>query len=768
MADLTIENWRVADGAVRLILFRVLPSYELEVGRIIEDRCNKIGLAKDSFRVFRLFGSYDLVYIQDNASLSSPDFVKMGTIPYIMGTSEYVCYKWKHIKKRKPTLVMNKLNDTLLSLCFLKINPIVVQDSGIFAEIDFAQYIQDNLPNIQMVGTMGWFEIILILSASSLSRILDIIGKKLPNLIYRYRTTETQNQKFYFVEKTFTLVGHNLDVSDQKVTRTGSKVELFNKSLTRDDLSVHLTVSCKPCAMSLLEKSANKHFSAKNSPQPIDINFRFGSRDLDFVIPWDDITTLNQLLHKIDRFRSDNYRHLIRTYTDIQYRKHDHSGPSPNDDDKGRLIFNLNIDQAKHLINLGTEGAAVASAIYRYNDLIENDTIVDAFTDLLKFVQFTQNLALQVNGTLSVYMRNRFIDRLKILKDAINQRSQGVYAGIEESPFEFGFTGIGLSRVYKALEAYVILLLHRLSKEWNGFVVSWNSSRFEHQEEVIIVPSESSLMLRTHWAIAHEVMHVFQHIEPEILSAKNIFPDDVSPIISQYRITGSNLWLLLHEATADVLVYALCCPLKLDDYLTIIWSYLIDKVFEQQNEAQLKAYLFRSFAVICYDHQKTSLKSKPNGFSPNQIKAILKKKQNFWMGYSLLEPLYKKNSSNEATIELLIQKFVSEIGPALPYLFNSVEKIRERIEPPKIESNVSQTIFDQLQEGHILDIKYLRNPETIAWSMAQCNSTPISDKGNIAWTLSLWHLYHIKNLGYDLRNLMTKQTKNIRSKNKKK
>ena len=129
------DRWEIQRSLVRIILFRVMPGHEVSVGRQIEQSCRRFGLPPGSFRVFRLFGSYDLAFIQDDSKLLESEFVRLGTIPGITASTEYVCYTWKPLGRRsKPVFSIQQLAGPLLGLCFLKINPIVVENLGLNAE----------------------------------------------------------------------------------------------------------------------------------------------------------------------------------------------------------------------------------------------------------------------------------------------------------------------------------------------------------------------------------------------------------------------------------------------------------------------------------------------------------------------------------------------------------------------------------------------------------------------------------------------------------
>ncbi|MCF8083472.1 MAG: hypothetical protein K9M96_10275 [Deltaproteobacteria bacterium] len=759
MLDL-LEKWQIADGVVRITLFRILPGKELEVGRSIETLCEKMGLKQDSFRVFRLFGSYDLVFIQANASLTTSDFVKLGTIPFITASSEYVCYKWEDRKTKSATFGIGEILNPILGLCFVKINPTIVQSSGLGPEVAFVEYLRNKLSKIHMVGSLGWFEVILLLSESSLSSILNIIGEELPRLIYRYETPEQQGStSFFFAEKTLSLIGHELDVSDPKIKTNRSTVPLPKSNSSGGVLSINFSLSCKPRAMGTIESEAIKHFGLRGEEKHI--NFRFGPRDLEFAVPLDKIKTLNELIQKLDKFRLSNMDTLIKTYTDIQYNYNEHDwwidASEHSNDVKGYLILEISEEEARNLVSLGPEGAAVASSIYKYNNLVGNDIVTDAFVDILRFIEVTRKLASTAKNGLTVAQRRQIIRRLRDTKDAIAQRSQGVYVGIEEAPFATSSSGIGIVRILKALDCFVTVILNRLQKKWNGFVLCGDFSRFEHRDDLIVVPTDAALDVQRYWAITHETMHVLQHISPNELSAREIFPSNKGPAVSRYAEVGTSFWYIVHEICAEVLDYSVCCQLDLKEYLTTIWTYLIDRIFEHHDKEQLRSYLFRSFAVICYDQLVSSHGVDRALLNPTSVKSTICGKLDYFRAYDVLRPLFEQDERGEVEFEIIVKEFIADILPALPDLFERIEEIVPvaRSGAKKQSKKVLAGYIRRLKGGRILMENELHNPEVLAWLMGRTTIDNLPDKGTIAWILSLWNMYHVQRLGPDLTKLIS-------------
>ncbi len=730
------DRWEIQRSLVRIILFRVMPGHEVSVGRQIEQSCRRFGLPPESFKVFRLFGSYDLAFIQDGSKLLESEFVRLGTIPGITASTEYVCYTWKPLGRRsKPVFSIRQLSDPLLGLCFLKINPIVVEKLGLNAELLLAESIRGGDGAVQMLGTMGWFEVVLVISDSSLSGILDRIGQQFP----RMRIQQGPKKSEVFAEKTFTMLGHALDVSDPAVRRP--PVVSIADELQNDNLEVHFSASCTPGAMTQLQSAARSHFGLdqdKTGGQRR-ITVRLGARDLDFSVRLRGVKTLNQLLKQLDEFRRANAKDLIRTHTELQYRV-----------DKSRnwellkplsmrktIVLALSKTQAKHLAALGPEGASAATAIYQFNNLLENRLLVDAFLDMVRAMTRLKTEAINHKPSLSSAARLRFATLLQYCHLAVSQRYQGAYHGVEESPWGVSFgvqpVGMGMQRMLKALEQLVADLVRKLGKEWGGFVLvgRHRSPTMEHFEDILLVPPNDALDVRRHWTMSHEVMHVMQFLSPERFSLK-VFGDhwrNTTP-------TGK----LLSECITDVMEFELSCILSVEDYLKLVWQYLADGIGELTEREQLESYLIRSFSVFY-------LAKCPPSWSPREEHARQMFFQRFVPIVSAAAPVVQRLKQEDARgqqpLELIFQEFLHCVFPKLRLIQTQVRSVRAKLKKPSAVT--LNRAVRRIRNGQIVRLKDLSHPDAIAWQLARRPNDEKRDVSmeSVVWLLSLWHKYQV-------------------------
>jgi hypothetical protein len=735
-------SWRISNNLVRLVLLRVLPGREVEIGRLLEKGCRKIGVTPDRFRVFRLFGSYDLAFIQDGCDFRQAELMKLGTIPGVTGSTEYVCYSWmRGSSKSKESFKIARISKPLLGLCFLKINPLLTQKYGLEPEIKCVEHLAQQDKGVQVLGTLGWSEILLVVSDASLKRILERSRSYFPTLTGWNKS---------LAEKTLTILGLSLDVSDPK--KSPMVVPLEPELLRKKSLEVHFSASCAPNAMTRLQKYAAKHFKLETTDARI--TFRLGARDLDFEIPLKGVRNLNELIARMDEFRANNADVLIRTHTELQYRmekkRKGASKPAP----RASVMLKISPKEAELLINLGPEGASVLAAVYHFNHLLQNRLLLDTFVDMGRAVTQLRRYALKLarQRRLSIAARWRLATRLQYLQQAVSQRYQSAYVGIEENPWGASFgiqsAGVGVQRILKALEYYALKLLVRLGKEWSGYVVIGRHYRpaMEHFQDILLVPVAEGLDAARHWAFSHEVMHILQHYDPDNFSLASLATRSNS-VPKEATRSGK----LLIEAGADIMEFRLSCTLPLKEYLRIVWSHLQEGLFI--NDDQLTSYLIRSFAVYYsvatkYGQEQASEKETDELFTDfisfiRRCSTVLSRD---------VSRLRVADERGQQALQLTLQEFKIEVKPHLSLINKRVTELGEKISDEARREEINDNL-NQLEKGWILGPEALGQPDAIAWGIVSrglkkgtkgsCEIAPSTARETIAWILSLWHAYHV-------------------------
>jgi len=739
------SDWCVGKTMTRVILFRVLPGKEYAVGLRIAELCHTAGIKKQNFQIYRLFGSYDLVFIQDHCSLLNSDFVRLGTIPFITGANEYICYKWRPISGRSHyhTFDIAKLKKPVAALCFLKINPALIQQDGIMPEKVFANFLKERGGGIQVLNTLGWGDAILLVSEESLDGVFDSI-RRFFGLEYGL-PQQRNNRRDYFVEKTLTLIGCALNVSNFHTNSSPHSLPITQQ--LKERLKVRFSLACRPRAMQSLLKSANKILGVNETDSAV----RFGPRDLQFELSLDKVNSLNDLVGKLDQFRDENFGRLIRTHTDVQDRQLSAQKRISKIINRRTPLISLKPEEASSLASLGSEGSAVATAIYRYNNLIQNDLLFDAFSDLLRSVKVLRDEALMPNqqNIQKDDLRRLLAGRLYQLELALNQRAQDVYLGLEESPFGAYPSGMGIQKVFKGLEAFVGLILRRQQEDWAGFVrLSHLSERFEHYGDVVIVPPDSVLKAGAHWTLTHEIMHVLQNLRPSLDIRKFQTQPNSRPVHVSDRYGH-----ILLESMVEVMDYALCCPFDFKKYIQTVWSYLREEALHQHESLQYEAYLYRAFAVACYAEFGSAGDWNPKS-NYTEMERLLKNCVQTIQSVCPLSFLNQIDERGQRPIDIIIARFMNELVFYMPSIFACVAKLRQRKKGPRlnVEKDIKQKVA-KLMKGMILSLPEIQNPDVLAWTLKAHNNLEQNDRLHLAWILSLWHAYHQLQLGPDVLKL---------------
>jgi hypothetical protein len=662
-------------------------------------------------------------------------------LPFVTGSIEHVCYTWNQ-GGESDGLDLQRLDEPLIGLCFLKIDPYLVHESGASAEITFANHLRERIPKAQVLGALGWFEIVVLLSAKSIGAVLKMYSHDLPALLI---AGKLEGQPHTFAEKTVSMLGHSLDVSDPALGDSRPSVDLYDDDLKEDELSVRVALSCRPSAMTILAEAVKEYSGSE------DLNLRLGTRDMEFQLNLEGITTLNALLTKLDNLRARYGASLLKTYTDLQYQRHLPQGESPLATTAERpaerpLYRMIPIDskEAYQLMRLDGEGEAVCRLIYRYNNLIGNSLVADAYLDLLRPFEFLRRYATLATEqpTRSNTERHAIADAVSLLSDAMAQRGEGVYTGIEEAPFVSGPTGISMQRALKGMEAIVHSMLRRQNKNWRGCVVL-GVTRFEHVQDLVIVPSNASLNAGRHWGIAHETMHVLQTLDHKRLSARQVFPEHAAPRI---RAQNTPEWQHFVEMSADVLTFALTCPLDVEDYLRLFWDILTREVLEPDVDEQVRSYLFRSFSVVAYSDRENGIGFGRSAFDPEFFTDRLVRPFEGLAACGPIGRLLVPDARGEIPLRLLAMEFISKVGPWIHYLLDVVESLAGDRKRGSVRA-ICGPVVDDLREGRFVTAERLgEHADAVSWLLA-AEKEPHSDGTTIAWILSLWNLYHVLGLG---------------------
>jgi hypothetical protein len=741
---------KIYNKTIKVTLAKVAPGHEKEVAREIEDGLIHQKIPRNSFRIFRLFGNYDVLIIQEVGRGSSKTLARAGVIPYITGSREFVCYGWERIKRKdhseKRSFSVSYIKKPLLAACFLKFNSSSNFKLGISLERSFAKYLTTKRQSIQVLGTLGWSECVLLFSSDSLEDLQKGMEATL-DLVMKYSKPGEELRTGFIAEKTLTLIGHDIEVSDPR--RRLEVIELSEK-LREKKLDVYLNMACKPRHMSALQSSLTKIFDDDGG----EVNYRLGAYDLEYKIPLRNIKTLNELIDKLDTFRNENETRLIRTHTDFQFREHTEFPPGAEQDIYFPIIVGVDRKEAKKILTIEYGGDEILKTIYWFNNFIENDLLTESFEDLVPSVLEIKRKALD-NQSRPEYLKE-LLTRAFFLQYAMYERAEGAYVGIEEVPLGTVPFSAGIQRILKALEVYPITVLKRLNQEWDGFcVVGYFPSRFEHYQEIMMVPTEAAFKPELHWGLTHEAMHVLVNASPQMFSfRRREFQESIRRAYGPKGILfEEQRWDLFVETLCDILDYEISCPLIVEDYLKIVWDYLSKNIFERIQEKQFRSYLLRSFSVFVYNRYFEN-GGGAKSCTPTELRKAFQKFQGILYGFLPRGLLEKRETANVSFRDNIISESVR-----IKEIFEPIRDILGKYDPPVIcprtpydRKKMIETIR-KVRKGAILNIKEIENADRLAWLIRSNYPEGLGPGGFFAYTLSLWNYYYIRKLGRNLEKV---------------
>ena len=737
---------RIQNKIIKATLLKVIPGSEIEVARKIEEALSH---QKNKFRIYRLFGNYDILVLFETPDMFQKGLGQAGVIPGITGSREFLCYSWQTSKNEGDSktsfFTLSSFKHPLIAFSSFKINPLLNFKFGIEAESSFVSYLKHTKPQIHVLGTFGWSECILIYNSNSFEKLLDGMEDIISTII-EYSEPGRGIKRGSVAEKTLTMIGHDIEVSDP---RTKSFILPLPERLRKQRLQAFFKIACKPRAMEILITKAIARFNIKRDK----IKVRLGAFDLEFEIPLDTVQTLNDLLTELDGYRKDNYGNLIRTYTDIRYEGYLEKDESSNvDDDSKETVYippyvDLSNREAATILKIGSTGEEIVKTIYWCNNFIENDLLTEMYEDILLSVEQLKRHALRYKG--NVHHNRELIIRLSKLQYALYERAQGAYVGIEEVPLGSVPFSAGIQRILKGLEVFPHTILKRFGKKWLGYCIAgYVTERYEHSVDIILVPTEVAFKSDQHWGITHEAMHALIHTAPDIFSFRNKRFQEALGIGSNDIEYRSTIWMRCEEILCDVLDFEICCPYEVKDYLDIVWLYLKDNIFDEERIEQLHAYLLRTFCVFVYDTFRVE------GLYIGQGSALRFRNAYDTFTKTIINRLNDRQSTQihkPETISNVLSEFhaIKGLLGAIRSLLKdlNLDNRRKRLNS---ENAILFEAYKKLKQGLILNGKEMLFADKLAWVIRKEGGKDLGVRGNIAFLLSLWDFYNRGKLGTDL------------------
>ncbi len=723
---LSVENF-----GVKIIMLQVVPGYEYDLARFYTAKLKKI---KRRFKIFKALGHYDLFIFYESKDFG-PDIINFGAFPNILKSNEILCFPWEIRDKDggviKEGFNFNKLENRVIGLSFLKINPEVLLKTGAVIEESFVKYCKDK-ENISILGSFGWNEFVLLVHEEDFNKtyktLLDI--SKLQVLYEKDRKAPE-----IFLLKTVSFLGVNFSLIESLRENPDSLKRRFDYNIS-SSLFPSLYVTCCSEYMKDILAEGEHYFGPGN--------VLMGTEDIRFEVRKP--KTWGECITEVFFFRLRNMGKIFSTA--IQVNKKETPGKSKKPKKISKLERKEHITKFKFKFIKITENEiqkiaeihgqqlkdSLVSTIYTFNSLIQNRIVRDSFSDMFPFVKQVKSLALdREKGSDEI---GNYIDHIVF---GTQQRSSSTFSGIDNvenrlSPFKGG-----IQRTLQAIELLPHSILNDFNIKWSGFVNAGEAPSFKAELLVLNIPIEYLFYPEEWWGLFHEIGHIstlvdktlFDYDEPEV-------QDFIHRVIAVPDNTQEydDLMALIWEVAADIFDYKFGFIQDIETYYKVVWEYLEKYyTFKKLSSKEHLTYFFRSMCIFLYNLIYDSKKLTFEEVNDQVIKETAEK----------LVDLLKKNLGKNSRFPFEKETLVAEILPTmirfkdlLRYFSRKYTKFNKLIEEKKsyLSSQEMLLVLDTLKKGQVYWGR-IQFPEMLIYKFKKENVRGF--RPNTALILTFWH-----------------------------
>lgn len=702
----------ISPKALHASCFQVLPGTEPEVIEYIKQKYKDI-----QHVIFKGLGAFDIILIHaaDNFEIILPEDIAEKSVLKI---SQFPCYGYQ-IKD------ISNVLETLDKHTFVGIGLLKLDSTKSVKYHDFKEEIISNIrsddpnTNIFILGTLGWYELVVIIASDSINLIIDQLLK----------STNQKNKNC--VLKTFSIIALNFN----KITARCSGDTISNKSqealastsdLSKeipDNIGLSIAISLKP---------SNTYYALEYWRERGFTNWHAIGKDDIIVKPRPGITWL-ELIEFVYLFRKNLSDKILSTNIRLSIGEDAYKVLMPKHSDPIPLC-DLSYAHSKYKAFFGKEASlTLTHTLDHLISLCKNPVIGNAFSDITAYVQNINRLVKKKDPGV----KNEHFPRQAsvIIKQGIDVRLQGTYASIEDQAGPLYLTNGGLQRVFLAAEGLITsVFIERFGFYWEGFAIT-GVDKFSNINEIINIPIDSAYKPIHWWALYHEIAHVFiDYIKLPIISgdpSTSKLVDYSVPQIKSFLANKSNHdWYinLINELVAEIIGYELGFYNNLDLFMKVVWGYLTD-IQKTQKNTDYDQYLIRTFVVEIYS----------NYIKRDRASDI----DNLDILYKLfLKHIYKVEHITGllfTTKHFIVVNNINNIRELIGYLKYVHTRLGEFTFPTtkELRDNNTRDVFDSINLGTpwLNSIKY---PEAVLYQLI------VNDVSNfnaaVAFILSLWNV----------------------------
>lgn len=586
----------ILDGGYRITFLNVRPGKDAEARRYLHE----VGRATGS-PVFThwMMGPFDLLVVTPLEGLGDDHLGVRPLLPrgHSVGSVSLQTFQWDND--------LDPLADVMQSdvvlVASLKLNLRLVQRIGLDAELGLLSYIRGraaslrgNEPEMKIaaLGSLGWYEIILILGCRDIEAMKDaVLSLRLTPIGDLGDAGTLSSGDFDGVDKE-----PILETSFSSIAFNPDWARNSRKNASEPSVDVRITVVCKPGRFGFVTENLDRYFNV--TPQ---VRNPLGKGEFVFSIR----APFSAVASSLFEFRREMGVHLRETESAVEFLTKD----TRTWDD---TVRNRQLLGKPHLI-VANDMASVAKrdpyvydklqqVFFTFNARMTDEISSDAFCDSVDFVERLASTQFDMDG---LSMRN-LSDVCDLYLEGMTQRFAGSYFSyLSPNTLANVRDESGISRVLLAADAVIRPIVDQSGNPWTGFAMFGLHNDFLRLNHGNInIPWRSLLRPEEWWQLFHEAGH-------EYLVTLDLLRDaEIKDLLFEY-LGVQPPWLedleregdvqpavgFMWELISDLVDFYVCFQGDWDSYVRVTWNYLLSDSPERDDRLVILEQLKRTLLL---------------------------------------------------------------------------------------------------------------------------------------------------------------------------
>ena len=704
---------KIGNQAIMMSCIQTLPGHEFSVAEELKQEFERRNLKP--YSLLKGFGAFDIILLYPASSF---DFQLINfTLKNVLKSNLFLCFPYI---LHQPANMFDVLNQSYFcGISMLKKNPATA-----FKTLDAEKMLIDkfntssNGLNYCLLGTLGWYENILLINGQDLDRIVK-------ELFY---ATE-QEQQCYI--KTFSLAAINYNVIPE-ISKVEDSENYYRKFETNEGLKKEIPEDVNTDVYVVSEPIFTKEIASYWPNQQFQISEGIGKYDL--IVSANKPMTWGYFLASLLKFRHELKDKILSTSTKISKKYAEKKNPGDQVELRRANTVHFKYED---LLKIFDEKIAekLLDAFNLLNSLSQNPILGNSFDDLLSYpvylVKEGQNIKQDVSNKKQKELK--FVaDGLELIKQGVELRLYGTYGIIDNTLGQLTRSSGGVHASLRALSSIPATIFPRWGGDWDGFVIS-NAHKFCTINEVINVPNNALFHPRLWWALYHEIGHIWLNNRPEIVSKEL---QEIKTFLTNKDYP--NYWIiLLKELVAEVVGFEIGFYGNYDLFLELVWKYLYFLCRLQEQNHPDNTYLVRTFFVYIFEkhfrHEKISESDfKDEDFLYKEFVAHIDK---------IIKIANIEDRKDKYIIAARNTKTFKELLPWAKILFKYVNEFKMIRDDKELTSDNTINIVNSIKEGLVWD-GLVEAPEAILYNIFS-NKKEQRFEESIATILTFSNIYPI-------------------------